>query len=289
MNLRFQNKGLLRAAAIALSAVAVSAQAQAQAKVGTICLELPAGAGTVKAQIASGCLPTSPQHKGAFSVEVDAERAVIAVDGSFKPTREQRIGTADCMGSRTIEQESEAAGPRRYSVVVNGEYRGVLDASDTQLGMRAVKECFAGSAQVHQRRPEVPATYHPAEFKDWIGRAKGKPSNPLYTSGYATPAQAAAALIGDYPESMEGRPSAAITISKAQWRRFRYQKPPQVHFIAVRIEEHGFLDDSISGKRTFAELRHNSQSGEWRIAGHWYQFMCARGERSGQWSANPCP
>lgn len=287
MSLRFPNKSLRNAAAFALSAVALSAQAQA--RVGPICLELPAGAGTVKAKISSGCLPTSPQHKGAFSIEVDAERAVIAVDGSFKPTREQRIGTADCMGSRTIEQESEAAGPRRYSVVVNGEYRGILDASDTQFGMRAVKDCFAGSRQVQQRRPEAIASYRLGFFKDWIGRSKGEPSNPLYTNAYATTAEAAAALVGNHPEGMEGRPSAQITISKAKWQFAGFPKPPIPYFMAIQIEEHGYLDDSVSGKRTFAALKQDPVTGEWRIGRHWYQFMCARGKRAGQWSAKPCP
>nr|WP_298930205.1 hypothetical protein [uncultured Erythrobacter sp.] len=287
MSLRFPNKCLRHAAAFALSAVVLSAQAQA--KVGTICLELPAGAGKVKAKISSGCLPTSPQHKGAFSIEVDAERAVIAVDGAFKPTREQRIGTADCMGSRTIEQDAEAAGPRRYSVVVNGEYRGILDASDTQFGMRAVKDCFAGNGQVQLRRPEAIASYRPASFKDWIGRSKDEPSNALYTNAYSTPAEAAAALLGNHPESMQGRPSAQISISKAKWQFGGFPKPPIPYFMAIQIEEHGYLDDSVSGKRTFAAVKQDPATGEWRIGRHWYQFMCARGERAGQWSGQPCP
>lgn len=286
MSLRYQNKNLRHAAAFALSAVALTAQAHA--KVGTVCLELPAGAGMVKAEIASGCLPTSPQYDGAFTVVVDAQRAVIAIDGSFKPTREQRVSTADCMGSRTIEQESEAAGPRRYSVMVNGEYRGVLDASDTQFGMRAVKDCFAGSGRVQQRRPEVIVSYNPASFKDWIGQSKGKPSNPLYTNTYAAPAQAAAALIGNHPQSKEGRPSAQITISKARWRFGGFPRPPIPYFMAIQIEEHGYLDDSVSGKRTFAAVKQDPTTGEWRIGRHWHQFMCARGERAGQWSAQPC-
>lgn len=287
MSLRFPKKSLRHAAAFALSAVALSAQAQA--RVGTICLELPAGAATVKAKISSGCLSTSPRYKGEFSVEVDAERAVIAVDGHFKPTREQRITTADCMGSRTIEQDAEAAGPRRYSVVVNGEYRGILDASDTQFGMHAVKDCFQGRRQIQKRRSEVVESYRPGYFRDWIGRSKGEPSDPLYTNVYSTPAEAAAVLIGNHPESMQGRPIAEITISKAKWQFGGFPKPPIPYFMAIQIEEHGYLDDSVSGKRTFAAAKQDQATGRWRIERYWYQFMCARGERAGQWSGQPCP
>jgi hypothetical protein len=106
----------------------------ANARPGQICLELPAGASVVKAEIASGCLSTSQGYKGEFEVSVDANTATIAINGEFKPTRHSPIGTTDCMGSRVISEEAEAAGPRRYSVLVNGAYRGVLDAADTGSG-----------------------------------------------------------------------------------------------------------------------------------------------------------
>lgn len=262
---------------------------QAHASVGTICLELPPGAGNVKAEIASGCLPTSPGHKGAFTISVDADRAVISIVGQYKPSREQRIGTTDCMGSQTITQVADAAGPRRYSVMVNGTYRGVIDASDTVFGMRSERQCFAGPSQTQRFRPERVTTYTRAQFADWIARPRGKPKDALYRESYASPGAAAAALLGSHPEGLEGRQSAKITISLAQWRGKVFQKPPKIRFLAVSIEEHGYLDDSVSGKRSFAELKQNSQTGEWRITGHWYQFMCVRGQRAGQWSARPCP
>lgn len=282
-------KSLRCAAVFALAASALAAEAQA--RVGTICLDLPSGAGTVKASISSGCLPTSPQHKGAFDIAVDGDTATISIEGGFSPVREQRIGTADCMGSQTIEQDARAAGPRRYSVVVNGQYRGVLDASDTMFGRRAVSACFAGRSEVALARPEKVTTYVRSQFRGWIPRPKGKPAQPLYAARYATLGDAAAALLGNHPESFEGRPSAEVTISPARWRRMGLEKPPgRVNaFMAIQIEEHGFADDSVSGKRTFASAVPDEKRGGWRIDWHWHQFMCARGERSGQWTNEPCP
>ena len=279
-------KCLRSAAVFAIASCAMTAQAQAS--VGNVCLELPAGAGIVKAEIASGCLPTSPGHEGAFQINVDASTATIAINGAYEPVREQLIGTMDCMGSQVIEQEAKAAGPRRYSVMINGRFSGVIDASDTTYGMRAVRECFADHSQVQGARPETLTVYKREMFRDWIARPKGKTTDPLYTSSYTTIGDAVAALLGNHPESMEGRPSAEITVSKGEWRGFQFRKPPRVRFMAIQIEEHGYLDDSISGKRTFAELRRNPQTGAWSIGGHWHQFMCARNERAGQWSGEPC-
>ncbi|MDJ0641913.1 MAG: hypothetical protein QNJ15_03770 [Erythrobacter sp.] len=257
---------------------------QAQARVGQICLELPAGAGTLKAEIASGCLPTSPAYEGAFAVQVDAHTATITINGGFTQVGDARIGTTDCMGSRVIEQEAKAAGPRRYSVIVNNRHVGAIDASDTQFGMRAVRRCFAGRSQVQVPSSDTMATYSISQFSDWIGRDEGKPA-PITAS---TLGGLAAQLLGDHPESQEGRPSAKIEISPAQWQRRPWDKQTDRTFMAIRIEEHGYLDDSVSGRRTFATARRDTQTGEWSITGLWRQFMCARGEKAGQWSSEPC-
>lgn len=277
-------------ALLALGAIFISSQANA--RLGEICLELPAGAQELKAQIGSGCLPTSPKYTDDFEVKVDGQNATISIDGSYKQVGDALIGTADCMGSRVIEETVEAAGPRRYSVVINGQYRGVLDASDRRDGAGAVKECFDSRSQLGRRALGAGKVYRRDQFSDWIARPKGQGKelrDPLYSREYATIPEAVAAAMGNHPESMDGMPSAAITISKAQWRGRPYQKPPAVRFMAVNIEEHGFLDDSVSGKRSFLDLRQNRETGMWRIGGHWHQFMCARGESAGQWSGKLCP
>lgn len=275
-----------RTVLFAIAATALGSQAHA--RVGQICLELPAGAGVVKAEIASGCLPTHPQYEGAFRIAVDPDRATIAIDGGFTQIGDSQIASADCMGSRVVEQEAEAAGPRRYSVTVNGEYRGVIDASDTMFGMRAVRECFEGPSQNKIARPEQMTIFMREQFADWIARPQGKPADPIYRDTYATLAQAAAALIGNHPESMEGRPSVEVTILQGEWRRKPWDKLADRRFMAIRVEEHGYLDDSVSGRRQFATAQRNNETGEWRITDHWQQFMCAREERAGQWSGEPC-
>ena len=271
---------------IALGALATSLlTAQAHARVGQICLELPAGASNLKAEIASGCLPTSPRYEGAFKVQVDANTASIMIDGGFTQVGDARIGTADCMGSRILEQEAEAAGPRRYSVIVNNLYVGVLDASDTQFGMRATRRCFAGRNQRQIPSPEAMTTYSKNLFSDWIGREGEKPA-PITAP---TLGALAAQLLGNHPESGKGRPSAEIDISAAQWRRKPWDKLTDRTFMAIRINEHGYRDDSVSGRRTFAAAKQDAETGAWRVTGLWHQFMCARGKQAGQWSSKPCP
>lgn len=273
-----------RAALFAVSGSLLATSAQA--RVGEVCLELPSGASTVKARIASGCLPTTPRYEGAFAIEVDTSRAVIAITGGFTQIGEARVATADCMGSRVLEQEAEAAGPRRYSVLVNGRFVGVLDASDTEYGMRAVTKCFAGRSQVRVPSPEVTFTYRRDQFADWIVRDTSDVAEP---ATFPTLGLLAAHILGMHPETGEGRPSAEITISPAQWRRHPWERAQGRDFMAVRVEEHGYGDDSVSGKRSFAAAQFDPESGAWRIAGAWYQWMCSRGERAGQWSAEPCP
>jgi hypothetical protein len=289
MALTRTNTSLRRLALLALGTALMSTQAYA--RVGQVCLELPAGAGIVKAEIGSGCLPTSPGHKGEFETKVDRSSATISINGAYRQVGNARIGTTDCMGSQVIRQEVEAAGPRRYSVLINGQYSGVIDASDTRYGMRTVKECFAGSSQVQVPRPEVEAVFLRQHFRDWIARPRGsgkQTTDPIYRANYSTVAEAVAVLLGNHPEGMEGRPSAKVTISKARWRGGPFVKPPALRFMAVQIEEHGYLDDSVSGKRTFADIRPNRETGGWRIVGHWHQVMCARGDKAGQWSGEPC-
>ncbi|MDC8755320.1 hypothetical protein OIK40_11785 [Erythrobacter sp. sf7] len=59
--------------------------------------------------------------------------------------------------------------------------------------------------------------------------------------------------------------------------------------MAIRIEEHGLADDSVSGKRTFASAEPDPDTGGWRIVMHWHQWMCARGPNSGKWTSASCP
>lgn len=275
----------------ALAIVALTAQAQA--RMGQVCLELPAGAGSLKTKIKSGCLPTFPKYKSAFDIGVDANTATIAINGGFEKIGDARIGTADCMGSRMVEKETTAAGPRRYSIIINDRFVGVLDASDAMSGMQAVQKCFAWPSQRTRPSPERVTTYRRSQFADWIeltpSKTWGKPPSskqPPITAD--TLGLLAAQLLGNHPESKEGRQNAQITFSPARWQRERFQKLADYSFMAIQIEEHGYLDDSISGRRTFAAAKQHPQTGQWRVSAHWQQYMCARGSKAGQWTSQGC-
>ena len=93
-----------------------------------------------------------------------------------------------------------------------------------------------------------------------------------------------------HPETTEGRPTAQIDMRRANWRREwkgfdspNYGQP----FIAVTITQHGYLDDSVSGGRYFAEIRQD-ENGQWKLDGFWRQNMCARGTYAGQWTKERC-
>lgn len=262
----------------------------AHAKLGQICLELPAGANVVNAEIASGCIGSGRSYSGDFNIVVDAERAFISIAGEFRAAENSfHIGTADCMGSQLIEQEAEAAGPRRYSVVINGDYRGVLDASSNLAGAREVRQCFAAHSQLRLGQSAPLVTYAKYQFDDWIAAQENGSQSVVLGKSYSTLAELTAALQSGHPESMEGRPRVEVQISPALWQRDdRFNDRSRQPFMAILIEEHGYADDSVSGQRIFAAAQFNEQSGKWTLNDHWHQLMCARGARAGQWTDQPC-
>ncbi len=273
----------------AITLVGAALSTPAHAKLGQICLELPAGANVVKAEIGSGCIGSGRSYSDDFNIVVDAESALISIDGAFRPTRDvPRIGTADCMGSRVVEQEAEAAGPRRYSVMINGAYRGVIDASSTLAGVREVRECFPARSQVRLGQSAPLVIYASHQFDDWISAHEDNSHSVVLGNRYGTLAELAAALQSGYPESMEGRPSVEVRILAARWQRNRMMGRYGPPFMAIQIEEHGYLDDSVSGNRIFAAAKLDEGSGTWQITDHWHQLMCARGSRAGQWTDQPC-
>ncbi|WP_298463929.1 hypothetical protein [uncultured Erythrobacter sp.] len=260
------------------------AATQAQASVSKICLELPTGSKTLSAEIASGCLPTSPRHEGKFTLEVDQANAMIQIDGEFSQIGDQRIGTADCMGSQRLTLNAEAVEPRRYSIIFNGQYKGVFDVSDGagQSGCIGQHGSVRGEADIEVLRRST--------FEGWVAAELGELAELTAPSMGELVGQ----LLGNHPESMEGRGVADVRIGKARWQQRMEFKPGPgpggrgaAPFVAVRIEEHGYLDDSVSGRRVFAVVR-QTQEGGWTVTEQWQQWMCARGGRSGQWSGEPC-
>lgn len=280
----------IRKLVTAITLVGAALSTPAHAKLGQICLELPAGANVVKAEISSGCISSGRDYSADFDIVVDGESALISIDGAFRaPENSFNIGTTDCMGSQIIEQEAEAAGPRRYSVVINGLYRGVLDASSNLAGAREVRQCFAARWQLRLGQSAPLATYAKYQFDDWIAAQENGSQSVVLGNSYGTLAELTAALQSGHPESMEGRPRVEVQISPALWQRYnRFIDRSRQPFMAILIEEHGYADDSVSGKRIFAAAQFNEQSGKWTLNDHWHQLMCARGSRAGQWTDQPC-
>ena len=98
-------------------------------------------------------------------------------------------------------------------------------------------------------------------------------------------------VLNSHPESMEGKGEAWVKVRKVKWRReFRMPDSPNWRepFYAVSFTQDGYLDDSVSAARYFAEVRID-EKGQWMLDGFWRQQMCARGENAGQWTKQPCP
>lgn len=57
--------------------------------------------------------------------------------------------------------------------------------------------------------------------------------------------------------------------------------------MAVRIEEHGYLDDSVSGMRHFAAAKKDSETGEWRISFHRIKSCAREAKGRGNGVQNP--
>jgi len=72
-------------------------------------------------------------------------------------------------------------------------------------------------------------------------------------------------ILGNYPEGLEGRPEVTLEMKKARWNRMSFRKPfkGSKKFIAVEIERHGFLDDSVSGDRYFVAVKQTDAG--WKV------------------------
>lgn len=265
---------------IAAMSVALIAQAEiAEARVAYVCPQLNTDTKALSVRIDSGCITGMARYKdNSLSLKVDQNHAMIAVTGdiNYHPI-ESPIVTADCAGAKSITLEATGIEARRYNVTYNGERIGLSDL------MKEPKPNACLSASLAKVASQSYPVAHASIYKDWANTmipawAELRSSNPLTLL---------APLISGHPESNEGRPTLSISFGKRQWSRYpvlsEYGNEP---FLGVSIERHGFLDDSVSGDRHFAELRYNE--GEWRVANLWSQSLCARGARSGQWSSEPC-
>ena len=265
------------AAAVALFAQPVSAQTN----ISFICPTLDRNSGELLVLVDTGCITGMARYKDDdLHLEVDQQNAVIRVNGSinYHPL-DSMIVTQDCGGAKQVTLTASGMAARRYTVLFNGDRLGTADL----LEQSQPNSCMSAA---RHRRVSSFAVVNRQMFDDWS-------SNPI--DGWQELRapdvfELLAPLLANHPETMKGHPQVELKIEKRVWNMAgtRTDKPWKSYpFVAVWLTRHGFLDDSVSGDRYFAELRHNGDG--WLIEALFGQNMCARGEAAGQWTAEPCP
>ena len=265
------------AAAVALFAQPVSAQTN----VSFICPILDQNSGELSVMVDTGCLTGMARYMGNdLQLLVDQQYATINVSGSisYHPIN-SLIVTHDCGGATQISLSAPRIEARRYSVNYNGKWLGVADLLQDSMPDSCMYAARRGGVsdyvQVNRRSFDNWSDDPILGWREWRGSDAFLLLSPL---------------LSDHPETEEGRPEVNVRVEKRVWN-LRWQgldKPWKSEpFVAVWITRHGLLDDSISGDRYFAELRHDGDG--WRIEELFGQNMCARGEAAGQWTAEPCP
>lgn len=249
----------------------------AQARVQYICPELDTASNRLSVNVKSGCMSSSTSYiANDLAVEVDQQRAHITITGDIEFGGGGRIVTADCMGAQSITLTADGIEARRYTVSYGDSYIGLANLLDDP----APKQCLqTDQAKLAYRYP----TIHKTEFRDWSTDLF--PGHKEWRS--ATPMDLVSKVLGTFPETDEGKFDMELSFKKMMWAGWPAQRtlPPHEPFLAVRIERHGLLDDSVSGDRYFIAMRFD---GEWKIEQLWGQSMCGRGDNAGQWTGKPC-
>ncbi|MEL7445598.1 MAG: hypothetical protein AAGK02_07270 [Pseudomonadota bacterium] len=267
---------------IGAATIALASQAQAvHARVTYICPQLDTANSELQVRVSSGCMSTSTSYAGNdLELEVDQNYAQIRVTGDLQFNSGGRIQTADCMGRKDITLTAEGIEQRRYSVSYNGEWLDTLDLIENPKP----DKCLNAGARGIQSGYDLAFK---SAYKDW----NNDPVSGWREWRGTGVLNLLAPVLDGHPEGEEGRPTAMIEMKQMQWRREASLRDPSHDpspFIAVTITQHGYLDDSVSGGRYFAEVRMD-EAGEWKLSGLWGQWMCARGVKAGQWSGEPCP
>ncbi len=266
---------------IGAAALALSAQsAAARSNVSYICPTLDTRTGELTVRVDSGCMTGMARFKDHdLELEVDQNHAGITVTGSinYHPITSP-IVTADCGGATQVTLKASGIEARQYSVVFDGQYLGTADMltdpspDQCMSTMRRVRH--HGIAHVNRQSFKDWSTDPISGWKDWRGDDVFALLSPL---------------LSGHPETDEGLPKVEIKIEKRFWNNIwavRGKPWKNEPFIAVWITRHGFLDDSVSGDRFFAELRQGPDG--WHVEELFGQNMCARGENAGQWTGDAC-
>ena len=265
----------LALAAISLASTDAAAQSHA---IRQVCLTYDQGAQELVASLRTRCLGSGAREtSNTLALAVENERARIVISGEYETRRTFNIGSADCMATQSFDLTASHVDERRYAFFFGDQKLGVFDATQALADARCYALQSAAQSHLSER-----------DFRDW------SPLEDNGLSGQPAPqvGDILARMMGNEPETLEGRPEAHITMERVRWLPSIVSKPApsarQGHdAMAVHLTRHGLLDDSVSGERMSVILRHDEDG--WIVYRSYRQTMCARGTTAGQWSSATCP
>ena len=154
---------------------------------------------------------------------------------------------------------------RRFTVIDNGQFRGVFDFTG-----RETKICLRDALQ----RGAVSISYISPAMQKFVAKK-------LPVTRARSIQTIIAPLIEDLAVRTEGFGALNVDIQRL---------PPTRNIKGARasatIEGHGLLDDSVSGLRYRATFLADGEM--WKLIGFSREQMCARGKMAGQWTDNRC-
>ncbi len=212
----------------------------------------------------TGCMSSTLRHLGNnIRFEVDEGRALITGTGWFTyKASKLGIGSADCNGAAKQIITVPNVDARRYSVLINGKYRGVLDFTRSSKPARLTDLWAATRKSDFLTRMQLTNTYASVNLDNWASR------NAASVMDLFRP------ITKGHPESLEGRPEMEVSMSGGP------------NAITVKITNYGYLDDSVAGGRYYGVVTRKGSN--WYLDSLWQQNLCARGKNAGQWIKGPC-
>ncbi|MDH3742558.1 MAG: hypothetical protein OER56_13275 [Hyphomicrobiales bacterium] len=219
--------------------------------------------------VSTGCTSSSYAYIGNnVNVVVDEERAVVRVTGRFdyQKRSSNNVAKADCMAAKRVSIEVAGVEGRRYRLMENGKFRGVVDFSEA-----ANRQCIGSKRSVSKVGSVSIAN---------AGSGMKLARQLLKTQSAATIQEIIAPLLAAHAISAGSRASLSLDINVKDDKAVRATA-------YARLTAHGLADDSVSGVRY--TIGFASQGEVWRVSGMRRENMCARGSQAGQWTSNPCP
>ena len=213
----------------------------------------------------SGCMSSGYKYQSNnIKFEIDENRALITGSGKFTYKAGFRIMTADCGGARQFNFSLPNVEKRRYTVIINGKYRGILDFTKS-TGPVVLAVPPRNTANDFVEKSRLSASYAPVSLAKWKIRTAASVIDLFFP------------ITKNHPESLEGRPEMALSIRRGS----------NANTLTVRITNTGYLDDSVSGEKFVAIVSRNTEG--WYLDNLWRQNLCSRGTNAGKWVKTPCP